>query len=135
MTNFNVIERFLRAVVPWPASDAGYVNLHYNFEKNGETFYPGWAFKEWSDASGKGFGSMAKFAIDRPEEYPNLWQCMSLQKDNAGLNKTKKNLKGQAACPKRPPVEVHLDRHRLQRRPTQDPRLRGGGGEGAVGLP
>jgi hypothetical protein len=94
-TDFATIERFLRAVLPWPASeqDDGYVNLHYNYEKNGKTFYPGWAFKTWTDADGRGFGSMAKFAINRPEEYPNLWQCMSLQRENKGLTKTKKNLR------------------------------------------
>jgi hypothetical protein len=86
-----IVERFMRAVLPWPGEDApGWVNLHYDFVpqpgKKMLKIVPGWAFKTMD-----GFQSMVAFGLARHTVYRNFWQCMSLQKDNAGPNKTGKN--------------------------------------------
>jgi hypothetical protein len=92
--DFNVVERFMRAVLPWPGTeqDPGYVNLHYDFVptpgKPPLRIVPGYAFKDVAK-----FNSMAGFMVGQSTSYRNIWQCMSLQKENAGLNKTKKNLR------------------------------------------
>jgi P4 family phage/plasmid primase-like protien len=92
MTDFSKIERFLRAVVPWPGEgEPGHVNLHYDFPpKNGKkmSVVPGWAFTTM-----KGFNRMAGFAISHGDQYLNLWQCMTLQKEHNGPNKTGNNYK------------------------------------------
>lgn len=89
MTDADTIERFMRAVVPWPGDDnaPGWVNLHYDFVKprKDRDGVPGWAFKTLN-----GFKSMAAFGKSQPD-YRNFWQCMSLQKDNAGPNTTGNN--------------------------------------------
>jgi len=90
-TNWNAIERFMRAVVPWPGeNDPGHVNLHFDYmPKPGKKEYgsgkPGWAFKTLD-----GFVRMAEYAKAQPR-YRGFWQCMSLQKDNEGPNKSGNN--------------------------------------------
>ena len=91
-TDRNAISAFMRAVVPWPGeNDPGFVNLHFDFMPN-----PKYAGKK-SNVSGyafktvDGFCKMTKYLLDHQERYRNIWQCMSLQRESAGANKTGNN--------------------------------------------
>jgi hypothetical protein len=97
MIDWKSISAFMRAVVPWLGSDEdpGWGNLHYDFapkpnqpKRKNETAMPGWAIR-----SVEGFTQMSSFALSKPEQFPNQFLCVSMQKENTGANKSGNNYK------------------------------------------
>lgn len=79
MTDWNKIQAFMAAVVPWPVSqqDAGYVNLHYKVpdpkNPNGKGFIGGQPFRSADTL-------VAKAAYLGTSTYvQDIWYCLSLQ--------------------------------------------------------
>ena len=123
------IERFMGRVVPWPGDDnaPGYVNLHYDFVpvpgKKTYKMVPGWAFKTLTR-----FREMAEYAKTQPP-YRNLWQCMSLQKDNNGQTKSGYNYKAKrnkdnALAVKSLWIDLDLDANDPKKYPDQTTALK-----------
>jgi hypothetical protein len=91
ITDWNAVQAFMAAVVPWPASpnDAGWINLHWSFPDKNSTAVP----KTNVLKGGKPYKDIADFIKDvawrlqRPEGFKDMFFCTSMQRDH----KTKPN--------------------------------------------
>jgi Protein of unknown function (DUF3987) len=88
ITDWNAIQAFMAAVVPWPGTpqDPGYVNLHYstpNTRPNAKEVLlkgMGWPFKTVDDLVGR-----ASWINTVAAKFKDVWYCTSLQ-SASGVN-------------------------------------------------
>jgi hypothetical protein len=85
ITDWNAVQAFMAAVVPWPASpnDAGWVNLHYSFIGRDGKYVDkplgGACFKEIGGGYGT-FMNAVQWRLAHPDRTKSMWFCMSMQK-------------------------------------------------------
>jgi AAA domain len=113
-TNWNDIQAFMAAVVPWPVSsnDAGWVNLHWSFPDKNSTAVP----KTNVLKGGKPYKDIADFIKDvawrlqRPEGFKDMFFCTSMQRDHkTNPNGTRRAAKSGAAALALKSIWVDID--------------------------
>ena len=113
-TNWNDIQAFMAAVVPWPLSsnDVGWVNLHWSFPDKNSTAVP----KTNVLKGGKPYKDIADFIKDvawrlqRPEGFKDMFFCTSMQRDHkTSPNGTRRAAKSGAAALALKSIWVDID--------------------------
>jgi hypothetical protein len=105
-TDWNAVQDFMNAVVPWPASpsNTGWINLHWSYpDKNSKATPPpnvlrgGKPYKEIAD-----FIKDVAWRLQHPENYKDMFFCTSKQRD------TKLDRNGRVRAAKSAPAALAL---------------------------